>query len=756
MDSSSRNNRAPQPHLAVKQRRSNGYEPSDTESEWQESPWHDTNKNNDQMDGVLVPEQPKTPAALARNTSPLSHSQTQPLRPEYNLYSPVIASKASPIPRRFSKSPYKQRTDDSAISPDLGSHLRKNSSPFGVSEQRRHISPYEATREEAGVEKNELKGFNRKRSQNVPNRFLDSEKNEAGLQLSTFRVSVRHNYNHRSRSAPKLKDREKEEQIISTSKERAPSPLAGSMIRKQKESGYGVAPSVSEINEIIANAKLSRGPIPDDSTMESTDSIAQGDIFFSREVQTLQKSGAPRSNGFESNFAPKPKVVSERKNVAQQSSRGINNFDQTTQVVAVSSGTSLSRTNTSTISAISKQSSKFSSSSSKMSDGSQSMSFRKFTENRQRNQKDVCFSCVRKGACRKSTSPETRRIDEASFIEKAFVVESIRQFWADEHRPSSLSGFICHKSQAQYLRQLISQKNCPHILFKGPSGSGKKALCMALLHEIYGNSAWEISHDLRYFHIQEPQEMQVVVPLTSSPHHVELNLKSSSKNARYELMALVKDIAGNRACTLDSDSTLKADFKVIVLHEVDKLADNVQHLIKWIMDCYMDACRIMLCCEDDTNILESVKSRCKFVAVDAPVTHEIMEVLVQTARKENFDLPLSFAAKIATKSKQNLRKAIMALEACKAHNYPFIEDQPIPLGWEEILVELAAEILGDPSPKRLFFARGKFQKLLVDFVHPKLILQKLVEEFLKGVEASLKRELYYWHAYYVSVIPLSS
>ncbi|RWR82423.1 Replication factor C [Cinnamomum micranthum f. kanehirae] len=708
MDISSRNNRTPQPHLAVKQRRSSGYEPSDTESEWQESPWNDTNKNNDQMDGVLVPEQPKTPPALARTISPLSRSQMQSLKPEYNLYSPVIASKASPTPRRFSKSPYKQRTDDRAISPDLGSHLRKNSSPFGVSERRRHISPYEATREEAEVEKNEPKGFNRKRSQTVPNRFLDSEKNEAGLQLSSFRVNERYNHNHRSRSAPKVKDREKEEQIIPASKERTPSPLEGSMIRKQKESGYGVAP-VSEINEIIANAKLSRGPIPDDSTMESTDSIAQGDIFFSREVQTLQKSGVPRYNDFESNFAPKPKVVSERKNVAQQSSRGINGFDQTTQAVAASSGTSLSRTNMSTISAISKQSSKFSSSSSKMSDGSQSMNFRKFTENRQRNQKDVCFSCVRKGACRKSTSPETRRIDEASFIEKAFVVESLRQFWADEHQPSSLSGFICHKSQAQYLRQLISQKNCPHILFKGPSGSGKKALCMALLHEIYGNSAWEISHDLRYFHIQEPQEMQVVVPLTSSPHHVELNLKSSSKNARYELMALVKDIAGNRPCTLESDSNLKADFKglietfasFIVLHEVDKLADNVQHLIKWIMDCYMDACRIMLCCEDDTNILESVKSRCKFVEVDAPVTHEIMEVLIQTARKENFDLPLSFAAKIATKSKQNLRKALMALEACKAHNYPFIDEQPIPLGWEEILVELAAEILGDPSPKRL-------------------------------------------------------
>lgn len=44
-----------------------------------------------------------------------------------------------------------------------------------------------------------------------------------------------------------------------------------------------------------------------------------------------------------------------------------------------------------------------------------------------------------------------------------------------------------------------------------------------------------------------------------------------------------------------------------------------------------------------------------------------MEVLIQIARKEDFELPMSFAAKVANKSKQNLRRAIMALEACKSH-----------------------------------------------------------------------------------------
>lgn len=62
---------------------------------------------------------------------------------------------------------------------------------------------------------------------------------------------------------------------------------------------------------------------------------------------------------------------------------------------------------------------------------------------------------------------------------------------------------------------------------------------------------------------------------------------------------------------------------VMVLYDVDKAAENIQHLIKWIMDCYTDVCKLVLCCEDDFDILDSVKTRCKIIKVDAPVTHEV-------------------------------------------------------------------------------------------------------------------------------------
>lgn len=61
----------------------------------------------------------------------------------------------------------------------------------------------------------------------------------------------------------------------------------------------------------------------------------------------------------------------------------------------------------------------------------------------------------------------------------------------------------------------------------------------------------------------------------------------------------------------------------MVLYDVDKADESIQHLIKWIIDCYSDVCKLVLCCEDDVDILEPVKTRCTIIKLDAPVTHEV-------------------------------------------------------------------------------------------------------------------------------------
>ncbi|KAI5581493.1 hypothetical protein BDE02_07G021700 [Populus trichocarpa] len=750
--------RGPHPHLVnvLKQRRS-GYEPSDTETDWQDSP------RRDQKNGAFGPESP-IQLDLPRNVSPLKNSRRFSSR--FDDYSPKKDSVSSPPRRRHSsKSPYKPQRDNrgGAVSPKP---RQRNVSPLSKPDKGRQISPFKYGRKEHGMhEDGEIVSSNRRKNQRMPTR----EERSTQLQFDEdSRLSERQNASRRMAAAPKQRAWDKEQVSSHDHKEqkggRSPSPLSRSMSRRQRERevSHAKAASVGELNEIVANIKLSKDSMLDVPNFESTESISPGDIFFSVDQTALgmQKNGILKDNNV-TNLYLKPASFPHMDSVLLQRNKVNGNIDHNSQRTSTTS--SGSRMTMTSASAASRQSSsKLSSDSSKISDasGRTSGSLKKFTENRKKKQTEAWFSCLKKGPCKTSKSPGKKRCDETSFIEKAFVVESLRQFWADKHQPGSLKlkfsvnlllqTALLTKSCRSPL--LVSHDSIPHILLKGPSGSGKKALAMALIGDIFGDACWHKTHDLRYFQEQRGAA-QVVVPITSSAHHAEINV-NLEPNAKTALMGLVKEIRNTYAITPDfSNVNFKPDYKVLVLYEVDKAPENIQPLMKWIMDCYTDACKLILCCEDDSDILETVKNRCKVLKVDAPVTHEIMEVLIQIARKEEFDLPMNFAAKIAAKSKQNLRKAIMALEACKAHNYPFSDDQPIPFGWEEVLVELATEILIDPSPNKLFSARGKLKRLLVDFVNPKLILLKLVEQFLKGVEANSRRELYYWHAYYDKRLP---
>lgn len=38
----------------------------------------------------------------------------------------------------------------------------------------------------------------------------------------------------------------------------------------------------------------------------------------------------------------------------------------------------------------------------------------------------------------------------------------------------------------------VSLEYCPHIIFKGPPGSGKRSLCRAVLNEIFGDSSLNV------------------------------------------------------------------------------------------------------------------------------------------------------------------------------------------------------------------------------------------------------------------------
>lgn len=425
MEKSQTDNRflqTPNSTFSTKKGRS-GYEPSDTETEWHEIPRHERERKN----MTLGPEETK--ALPLTNKGPMALHRRHPSRFEYEVPSTPSTGSVPGQPRRrhLSKSPYRPRIvdngdddDGASLSYITGLNSRRNISPLprpdlGVG---RTVSPY--------------------------------RKAGSGL-LEVDRVSEKPLY-RRAVTAPRLRHgKALQNGVRATTKDMA--------LLKQREASPFKAPSVGEINEMIAQVKLSKNPTSDySSVLESTDSIQPGDLFFSRECNALQgkSSSLPKSlhqqYGY---FTPRPAVTTVNP-IRTPSESG--NLDMNIQGTS-SINNVLSRSTTGTTSRRGSGTGKPSASSSLTSDasGKTSDSIRKFTSNRKKSQKDAWFNCMmRPGSCRTSRkSPERRPLNEASFIERAMVVESIPQFWADKHQPASLNGFICNKQEALLLKGLV-------------------------------------------------------------------------------------------------------------------------------------------------------------------------------------------------------------------------------------------------------------------------------------------------------------
>nr|XP_016513980.1 PREDICTED: replication factor C subunit 3 [Nicotiana tabacum]XP_016513981.1 PREDICTED: replication factor C subunit 3 [Nicotiana tabacum]XP_016513982.1 PREDICTED: replication factor C subunit 3 [Nicotiana tabacum]XP_016513983.1 PREDICTED: replication factor C subunit 3 [Nicotiana tabacum] len=318
--------------------------------------------------------------------------------------------------------------------------------------------------------------------------------------------------------------------------------------------------------------------------------------------------------------------------------------------------------------------------------------------------------------------------------------------WVDKYRPKTLDKVIVHEDVAQNLQKLVSAGDCPHLLFYGPSGSGKKTLIMALLRQIFGPSADKVKVENKIWKVDAgPRTIDVELTTLSSTNHVELSPSDAGFQDRYVVQEIIKEMAKNRPI----DTKGKKGFKVLVLNEVDKLSREAQHSLRRTMEKYSASCRLILCSNSSSKVTEAVRSRCLNVRINAPMEEEIVNVLDFIAKKEGLQLPQGFATRIAEKSNRNLRRAVLTFETCRVQQYPFTNNQAIPpMDWEQYLSEIASDIMKEQSPKRLFEVRGKLYELLTNCIPPEIILKRLLFELLKKLDSELKHEVSHWAAYY--------
>ncbi|KAK9861660.1 hypothetical protein WJX84_003837 [Apatococcus fuscideae] len=318
--------------------------------------------------------------------------------------------------------------------------------------------------------------------------------------------------------------------------------------------------------------------------------------------------------------------------------------------------------------------------------------------------------------------------------------------WVDKYRPRRLQTLILNKHIGEHLTQLVATGDCPHILFYGSPGVGKKTLVIGLLHQIYGDGVEKIRVETKPWKIQLPsRNLEVELTTLSSNYHVEMNPSDVGNNDRHVVQEIIKDMAKSRPLDIQGQRS----FKVLVLNEVDRLSKDAQHSLRRTMEKYSSACRLILICNNVSKVIDPVRSRCLCIRVAAPSQKDIMQMCQHVAGKEGLKLPEGLNTRIAAASDRNLRRALLMLETCQAAKYPFSDDQPVQLtDWELYIQEIASDILGEQSPKRLFVVRGKLYELLTNCIPPELILRRLMLELVKKLDDELKHQAAQLAAFY--------
>lgn len=318
--------------------------------------------------------------------------------------------------------------------------------------------------------------------------------------------------------------------------------------------------------------------------------------------------------------------------------------------------------------------------------------------------------------------------------------------WVDKHRPSKLDDLTYHASTTARLRSLAENPaTMPHLFVYGPSGSGKKTRITALLREIYGPGVEKLKLDKRTF--TTPSNRTLEINMVTSNFHIELSPGDAGLNDRFVVQDVIKEMASSKAIVGEK---ARVAYKTVVLMEVDRLSRQAQAALRRTMEKYASTCRLILCGESASKVIEPVRSRCLGIRVAAPSPEEIGKVLQKVASKESVTLPDQLARNIAAESSRNLRRALLMLEACHVqHRDGLSADQVVQkTDWELYIRQLAVEISREQTPQRLQAAREKLYELLVSCIPPTMILKTLTAELLKNLDDSLKHEVLEAAAFY--------
>ena len=104
------------------------------------------------------------------------------------------------------------------------------------------------------------------------------------------------------------------------------------------------------------------------------------------------------------------------------------------------------------------------------------------------------------------------------------MLQNEQRLWVEKYRPLTLDdASSLHTETINMLSQLAQSDDFPHILFYGPSGSGKRTLTKGILQALYNSPAvHKIKSEQKEYKISSTSSTTCSCIVFSSIYHLEV------------------------------------------------------------------------------------------------------------------------------------------------------------------------------------------------------------------------------------------
>ena len=228
--------------------------------------------------------------------------------------------------------------------------------------------------------------------------------------------------------------------------------------------------------------------------------------------------------------------------------------------------------------------------------------------------------------------------------------------WIEKYRPKKIDDIVLDKNTYTKILNIIQEKDMPNIIITGVPGIGKTTTIQCIARGIYGKAASEATLDLN---ASDDRGIKAVQEPIMTFCKKKINFKDMEKVPTH---------------------------KIIILDEADNMTSKAQRQINNLMEKYHKTTRFAFTCNNSSDIIESIQSRCIIFRYYRLNQEQIIYRLKHICEQEKVLYEIEALNEIAIMSQGDMRHAINNLQL--TYN-----------GFNEIILDNVYQMCDNPQTK---------------------------------------------------------